>query len=56
MSWSSGFTLFGVKFFEDHDFVEPTASATALKMCEDAQQRAANETGWDRLRSVFQSE
>lgn len=50
-----GLTIFGVEIISNNDVIDPT-SPTAQKLAERAQLQIQNETGWDRLKSIFETE
>jgi len=50
-----GLTIFGVEIMSNNDIIDP-ASPTAQKLAEEAKKETENETGWDRLRAIFQTE
>jgi hypothetical protein len=50
-----GLTIFGVEITSNSDIIDPT-SPTAQKLAEEARKVIENETGWDRLKAIFQTE
>ena len=50
-----GLTLFGFEIISNSDIIDPT-SPTAQKLAEQANRVLENETGWDRLKAMFQTE
>ena len=49
-----GLTIFGIKVYEDHDFDGDTP--THKRTAEQISAMAENETGWDRLKIMFEKE
>nr|SVE76708.1 EOG090X0FS6 [Daphnia longispina] len=50
-----GLTLFGFEIISNSDIIDPT-SPTAQKLAEQAHRVIENETGWDRLKAMFQTD
>nr|SVE76083.1 EOG090X0FS6 [Daphnia hispanica] len=50
-----GLTIFGVEIISNNDVIDPT-SPTAQKLAEKANLHIQNETGWDRLKSIFEND
>nr|SVE70743.1 EOG090X0FS6 [Daphnia similis]SVE72004.1 EOG090X0FS6 [Daphnia similis]SVE72631.1 EOG090X0FS6 [Daphnia similis] len=50
-----GLTIFGVEIISNNDVIDPT-SPTAQKLAERANLHVQNETGWDRLKSIFETD
>ncbi|XP_057369833.1 RPII140-upstream gene protein-like [Daphnia carinata] len=50
-----GLTIFGVEIISNNDVIDPT-SPTAQKLAERANMNIRNETGWDRLKSIFETD
>ena len=50
-----GLSIFGLEIISNNDIIDPT-SQTAQKLAEEANKVIENETGWDRLKAIFQTE
>lgn len=50
-----GLTIFGVEIISNNDVIDPT-SPTAQKLAEQANLHVQNETGWDRLKAIFETD
>nr|SVE88331.1 EOG090X0FS6 [Daphnia similis] len=50
-----GLTIFGVEIISNNDVIDPT-SPTAQKLAERANLHIQNETGWDRLKAIFETD
>nr|SVE75450.1 EOG090X0FS6 [Daphnia dolichocephala] len=50
-----GLIIFGVELISNNDVIDPK-SPTAQKLAEQVNLRIQNETGWDRLKSIFETD
>ena len=50
-----GLTIFGVEIISNEDIIDPS-SPTAQKLAEQAKIAIEKETGWDRVKGIFEIE
>nr|SVE90836.1 EOG090X0FS6 [Daphnia sinensis] len=55
LEYLTGLTIFGVEIISNNDVIDPT-SPTAQKLAERVNLHIQNETGWDRLKAIFETD